>query len=78
MRRSLFAALPPARFPDDVRLRSFLPGLDDDEWLALNSAAFVDLPDQGGWTLTTLAPGSTVDRAVAVEQDQVSEIHVAL
>lgn len=54
MRRSLFAALPPARFPDDVRLRSFLPGLDDDEWLALNSAAFVDLPDQGGWTLEDL------------------------
>jgi len=32
----------------------------------------------GSWTLTTLAPGSTVDRAVAVEQDQVSEIHVAI
>ena len=54
MRRSLFAALPPARFPDGVRLRSFLPGLDDDEWLALNAAAFVDLPDQGGWTLDDL------------------------
>jgi hypothetical protein len=32
----------------------------------------------GKWTVTTLAPGSTVDRTVAVEQDQVSEVHVAI
>lgn len=32
----------------------------------------------GSWTLTTLAPGASVDRTVAVEQDQVSEVHVAI
>ena len=32
----------------------------------------------GRWTVTALAPGATVDRAVAVEQDQVSDIHVAI
>lgn len=54
MRRSLAGPLPEAVLPDGVRLRSFLPGLDDDEWLALNAAAFVDLADQGGWTLEDL------------------------
>jgi mycothiol synthase len=54
MRRSLAGSLPEAVLPDGVRLRSFLPGLDDDEWLALNAAAFVDLADQGSWTLDDL------------------------
>jgi mycothiol synthase len=54
MRRSLYAALPDPVWPEGVRLRSFLPGLDDEEWVALNAAAFVDLPDQGGWTLHDL------------------------
>jgi mycothiol synthase len=54
MRRSLYAALPDPVWPDGVRLRSFLPGLDDEEWVALNARAFVDLPDQGGWTLHDL------------------------
>ncbi len=54
LRRSLYAALPDPVWPDGVRLRSFLPGLDDAEWVALNAAAFVDLPDQGGWTLHDL------------------------
>jgi mycothiol synthase len=54
MRRSLYSALPEPVWPDGVRLRSFLPGLDDEEWLALNARAFVALPDQGGWTLDDL------------------------
>ena len=54
MRRSLYAALPDPVWPPGVRLRSFLPGLDDEEWVALNAAAFVDLPDQGGWTIDDL------------------------
>lgn len=54
MRRSLYAALPDPVWPAGVRLRSFLPGLDDEEWVALNAAAFVDLPDQGGWTIDDL------------------------
>jgi mycothiol synthase len=54
LRRSLLAALPEPTWPDGVRLRTFLPGLDDEEWVALNARAFVDLPDQGGWTLDDL------------------------
>jgi mycothiol synthase len=54
MRRSLYAALPEPVWPDGVRLRSFLPGLDDDEWVALNARAFVELPDQGSWTADDL------------------------
>ncbi len=47
-------ALPPVGLPDGIALRSFLPGLDDAEWLELNARAFVDLPDQGGWTARDL------------------------
>lgn len=54
MRRSLLTALPTPVWPEGVRLRSFLPGIDDDEWVALNARAFVDLPDQGGWTVDDL------------------------
>jgi hypothetical protein len=32
----------------------------------------------GSWTLRTLAPGATVDRAVVAQQGGVSEIEVAL
>jgi mycothiol synthase len=54
MRRSLVAPLPDAPLPPEVRLRTFLPGLDDEAWLAVNRAAFADLPDQGGWTAADL------------------------
>ncbi len=54
MRRSLVSPLPDAPLPPGAHLRSFLPGLDDEAWLALNQQAFVDLPDQGGWTIDDL------------------------
>lgn len=54
MRRSLFAALPTASLPAGISLREFRPGHDDDAWIALNSEAFADLPDQGGWQLEDL------------------------
>ncbi|MFA7323413.1 MAG: mycothiol synthase [Candidatus Nanopelagicales bacterium] len=54
MRRSLLAPLPPANFPDDVLLRPFIPGQDDEEWVALNSLSFADHPEQGDWTLDDL------------------------
>lgn len=47
--------LPDTPLPDGITLRTFLPGVDEREWLALNARAFVALPDQGGWTATELA-----------------------
>jgi mycothiol synthase len=54
MRRSLSATLADPLLPPGVRVRTFLPGLDDEDWLALNARAFADLPDQGRWTLRDL------------------------
>ena len=54
MRRSLFAPLPSMELPEGVSIRSFRPGIDDEEWLAVNTAAFAELPDQGSWTLEDL------------------------
>ncbi len=54
MRRSLYAPLPSYRLPADVTIRAFHPGEDDEHWVALNAAAFVELPDQAGWTVADL------------------------
>ena len=54
MRRSLAEPLPELRLPDGIALRSFVPGQDEDAWLALNAAAFSGHPEQGGWTRTEL------------------------
>jgi mycothiol synthase len=54
MRRSLFAPVPAPQLPAGVTLRAFQPGVDDEPWLALNSRAFADHPDQGRWTLADL------------------------
>lgn len=52
MRRSLNQPLP--MLGNDLKLRSFLPGLDDEAWLALNNRAFAGHPEQGGWTMENL------------------------
>jgi len=54
MRRSLFAPVPAPTVPDGITLRPFRPGRDDDDWLALNTRAFADHPDQGRWTVDDL------------------------
>jgi mycothiol synthase len=45
--------LPDRALPAGYTVRSFRPD-DADAWLALNAAAFVDLPDQGSWTRADL------------------------
>lgn len=54
MRRSLLAPLPQAVFTEDVVLRTFVPGQDDEEWVALNARAFAHHAEQGDWTIEDL------------------------
>lgn len=49
MRRSLLAPIAEPELPAGVRLRAFVPGRDDDEFLRVNNAAFDWHPEQGGW-----------------------------
>jgi mycothiol synthase len=55
MRRSLYAPLPAMHLPAGVRIRTFVPGQDDEAWLAVNAAAFAEHPEQGRWTATDLS-----------------------
>ncbi|MER6951775.1 mycothiol synthase [Nonomuraea sp. NPDC000554] len=50
MRRSLYAPLAAFDLPDGVRLRTFVPGQDEEAWLKVNAAAFAHHPEQGSWT----------------------------
>ncbi|MEU7903165.1 mycothiol synthase [Actinoplanes sp. NPDC049118] len=53
MRRGL-AGLPEVPLPDGVQVRAFVPGADDEAWLAVNSRAFAHHPEQGRWTAEDL------------------------
>ncbi|MFC1420149.1 mycothiol synthase [Streptacidiphilus cavernicola] len=55
MRRPLPVEELSAELPDGIALRTFVPGRDEEEWLALNAAAFAHHPEQGGWTRQDLA-----------------------
>lgn len=76
------AAIPEPRLPEGVRLRSFVPGQDEQAWLGVNAAAFADHPEQGRMSLADLAErerSSWFDAAgflLAVdEQDEVLGFH---
>jgi mycothiol synthase len=46
--------LPDAGLPDGVTIRAFVPGRDEDAWLAANRAAFAHHPEQGNLTRADL------------------------
>ena len=54
LRRSLSGPLPRLDPPPGVTIRTFVPGADDENWLALNGRAFAGHPEQGGWRLDDL------------------------
>jgi mycothiol synthase len=48
MRRSLNDPIP--EISREIAIRNFLPGIDNDEWIALNNKAFANHPEQGNWS----------------------------
>ncbi|MDQ0922540.1 mycothiol synthase [Pseudarthrobacter sp. W1I19] len=55
MRMTTTAAdLPDVVLPDGVRIRAFVPGQDEEAWLAANRAAFAHHPEQGSLTRADL------------------------
>jgi mycothiol synthase len=54
LRRPLTAEIPDAPLPHGITLRPFVPGQDEDAWLAVNARAFAHHAEQGAWTAREL------------------------
>jgi len=54
MSKSLTDIQPLLILDKEIIIRSFLPGIDSDDWLKLNNKVFKDHPEQGGWQLSDL------------------------
>jgi mycothiol synthase len=55
MGRDLLDPVAEPELPDGVRLRPFVVGADEAEFLRVNNAAFDWHPEQGGWSLSEVA-----------------------
>ena len=54
MSKSLTDIQPLPVIDKEIIIRSFLPGIDSDDWLQLNNKVFKDHPEQGGWQISDL------------------------
>jgi len=54
MSKSLGEITPISDIDNAITIRTFLPGLDSDNWLALNNKAFTNHPEQGNWSINDL------------------------
>jgi mycothiol synthase len=54
MRLAISTPIDEPSYPDDVTVRTFVPGLDEAAWVEVNAAAFEHHPEQGHLTVTDL------------------------
>jgi mycothiol synthase len=81
MSRTLDAPILDPELPDDVSIRAFRPGIDDEAWVSVNARAFADHPEQGQVTLEGLHASMAdswfepEDFLVAVRGDELVGFH---